>query len=732
MPDDQDAFVALGESRVLLLPDFSIEALKPILSDLAQIVQGEQVEVLQAGRHRTVLFRNAMGPALVIKAFGRQHRLKDHISNAVGSKALRTFRHARFLFEKGVGTPRPVAVVERWHAGSLAESYYVSVYVGGLTSFRDALIRLFREEPSCTRFMSLLNHVAVAIAEMHDAGFVHKDLGNQNIMLSPPADGQGRGDVFFVDLNRGRIRDQGVSLAERGADCSRLTLPGDFLRVFLEMYWRGRVPPLPFLKAQARSRRRFAWHTATRAIRHPFRETRLRRNVRQHNDYPVPRDLWVWDEKSVQAVSTMTARERHRHYPWSRIFYYLRGACMVWLPAAVRVRPIRAMTFARSGDQTIGESVGVAMMAQTACFEGERAWLRALGAQHVWIRVYHHESAARTAFRLSCVERLVGDGYRISVALVQDRQAVRYPDVWEAWCKNVLRRVADKVMYVEYLHAVNRVKWGLWGFESLRKLFDVLGNLQSEFSRVAFIGPSVIDFEEEYLAAAMALLPRNVHFSALSQHLYVDRRGAPEQTQRGYDLVGKLSVLKAFAERSGQCDAKVVVSEFNWPIAGTGAYSPVTSPYESPGVRHNDPSVSEATYARFVLRYLLLAIGSGLVELAVVWRLVARGFGLVDDTEPDAWRPRPAFTALAVLLKQFGDYRFEKRWAQSEENKGCVFLGFTDDAGSRMCAAWCLEAPRDATLPFVWQGGIDMLGSPFEGSGQHYRLGADPVYFFLK
>ena len=48
--------------------------------------------------------------------------------------------------------------------------------------------------------------------------------------------------------------------------------------------------------------------------------------------------------------------------------------------------------------------------------------------------------------------------------------------------------------------------------------------------------------------------------------------------------------------------------------------------------------------SRDMIRYLLIALCSGMVERVYWRRLVARGFGLIDDVEPGTWRPRPAFT----------------------------------------------------------------------------------------
>ena len=99
-----------------------------------------------------------------------------------------------------------------------------------MSSFRDELIHLYRREPVCELFMVLMQRVAESVRAMHEAGFLHKDLGNQNILLRRKGAGDW-GDIRFIDLNRGRISTV-LTPRERGRDISRVSLPSDLLRLF--------------------------------------------------------------------------------------------------------------------------------------------------------------------------------------------------------------------------------------------------------------------------------------------------------------------------------------------------------------------------------------------------------------------------------------------------------------------------------------------------------------------
>lgn len=629
------------------------------LASLTDHLSSEGAAVIAGGRNRSVLL--SLGPGtdrhrVVVKTFGRPNLLQDLLATRRGSKARRTWVAACHLQSHAVGTPPPLAFLERRQAGRLVESHVLTVYQDNVTNFRDELIRLFLHDPECERFMTLLQRVADAVRAMHATGFQHNDLGNQNVFLRR----KGADDwecAQFLDLNRARIRPS-LSLRRRARDLSRVYLPSDLLRVFFEMYFDSVTPPV-FERWERFYRRLYAWHDRTRALRHPVRETRRRRLDRERVTYPPEKDMWIWDERSAQPISTLRSRDRHRHYPVLHVprlgVAVLRGIIPVWR----HYRHLMAEAFARP--VSMADRVGVAVNPRPETWDRERELLQQLGPVPVLIRFYHHESLAEWNYLAERAHELKQAGHAVAVALVQDHRAVLEPDGWAAFVSHVLSRAGDVADHVELGHAVNRVKWGLWGPGDYGVLARAAAAVADFAPGAVFTGPAGIDFEYADVMAALASVPPGLHFAALSHHLYVDRRGAPENRQGRFAALEKFALARAIARWSPVCDDRLVVSEVNWPLAGTGVHSPVSSPYEYPGVRRNDPSVDEATYADFMIRYLLIAIGSGLVERVYWWRLVARGFGLVDDTRPDAWRERPAYAALKRFLGATHEARFVAR-----------------------------------------------------------------------
>ncbi|MGI6497090.1 MAG: lipopolysaccharide kinase InaA family protein [Kiritimatiellia bacterium] len=673
MPPSLD-WSAVGPYRCWVNPPFASPALEADLAQLSVRLASPAVRVLQEGRHRTV--RLPLGPAdapldAVVKAFGRQSPLMDRFARAGrGTKAMRTCMAAVHLAEHGIDTPPPIACLERWEGSRLVESYFLSRHVDGMTDFRDELIRLFRTRAECACFMELLDRVAQAVRRLHDAGFQHRDLGNQNILLGPGATMAER-RVYFIDLNRGVCHARPLTPRERARDLSRIALPTDLLRVFFAMVWGETPPPRAFARAERFHRRAFAFHSATRLVRRPLRTLRQRAAAREAKAagetpsggweaMPPPRDLWIWDSRTEQPVQAWRSPER-RKWIDPRLPFQLAAATAAAHGATSRAaRALRAAAFA--APVGFDGRIAVALSGRAATFERERSLLRELGARDTLVRFNPQDAPALLRDALDIAAALSREGFRVAGALLQDRASVNDPSRWREFCRRVVDSAAPHLSWLEFGHAINRVKWGLWSLREYETLLAPLPELRAAHPGLRIVGPAVIDWDPPFLQAALRRLPDGFSWDALSMHLYVDRRGAPENLQGRQDALGKFILARAAARASGgRCADRFIVSEVNWPLLGTGVYSPVGSPYVTPGPRFNDPSVSERDYADYLIRYLLIALASGMVEQTVVWRLAAHGFGLVDAPPGGDFRRRPAFEALKRLFAELAGGTFVRR-----------------------------------------------------------------------
>ena len=177
---EQEGYV--GECHIDLLPSLKNSRIKTLREEVATA----QDRVLSVGRHKVVVLDFSIGnstQSAAVKSFGLQQPWKDRYDKNRGSKAERSYIAARFLESHNIQTPRPLAYLERWEKNKLVDAYYLSTYIAELSSFKTKLADIYESRGPCINLVNLLKDVGTAMRAMHNAGFYHKDLGNQNIEL---------------------------------------------------------------------------------------------------------------------------------------------------------------------------------------------------------------------------------------------------------------------------------------------------------------------------------------------------------------------------------------------------------------------------------------------------------------------------------------------------------------------------------------------------------------------
>lgn len=709
----------LGRFRALVAKPYQDAAFMEQLTQVKALLTNPAVETLSAGAdavYRVPMTHQGQTLDVAIKCFGRQSLLKDRYDHANASKAERSFLAADYLRAHGVGTPEPIAFLDHWQGKRLLESYYLCLYQPA-DSFRERLSHVLWNVRDNDAMLPLLETLAPAVRAMHDAGFAHRDMGNQNILMPKNPDGTWA-KPQFIDLNRSRVYSK-VTDQQRAFDISRLMLPGEYLKFFLFMYCGHQDVPEELSKWEGRYRRRFARHQRTRRWRHPVRTLKQWLTGTQpvhQRFYPHLRDLWIWDEKSAQAMIVLSKAEKNRVRSKSHVLsMFWRTLCAA--PSVFRrYRQLMAQSF--NQPVALEGRIGVALHPHAEYVPVELKLLEELGNPPVLLRFCHHESESLWDSTIELIEQLHTRGVSIMVAFVQDRQALLEPDSWRALLEKVIPQIADKVDYIEIGHAINRVKWGLWRARDYVALLEPALALQARFPNIRLTGPACIDFEYAYVVSTLQVLPEQAKFAALSHHLYVDRRGHPENPQGRFSTLEKCALLRAIAQWSPRTEDRVIVSEVNWPVKGSGVWSPVGAGYESPAARRNPPGVDDDDYSDYMLRYYLLALCSGHVDSVYWWRLSAHGYGLVDDR--DNWRRRPAFIALKFLLSTLNRATFVKR----HEAPDSVYLLEFAQGTQRILVAWTTEAESDYWPEFTGDRVYDSLGNISE----RRHLSGSPVY----
>lgn len=150
--------------------------------------------LIYRGRNELRRFTAPEGTDLVVKRFGRLPLFRRVIySTVVRSKARRAFDFGNRYLELGIDTPTPVASIELYDGGVLADAYFVSLY--------SADEPLFGPLVEAERFDSALaGEVARFMAELHAKGALHRDPNLKNILYRRENDGSVR--MSLIDTNR--------------------------------------------------------------------------------------------------------------------------------------------------------------------------------------------------------------------------------------------------------------------------------------------------------------------------------------------------------------------------------------------------------------------------------------------------------------------------------------------------------------------------------------------------
>lgn len=312
------------------------------------------------------------------------------------------------------------------------------------------------------------------------------------------------------------------------------------------------------------------------------------------------------------------------------------------------------------------------------------------------------------------VRSLHNRGFEVCLALLQRRADVLDPPGWRSFLEETFARFAPYASHFEVGHAWNRTKWGVWDHREYLALAAPAFDLAPRYG-VRLIGPAVIDFEFHLYPVTLPRLP----FEAWTSLLYVDRVGAPENTQFGWSAEAKLALLRACLDASSPAGRELWITEFNWPLAGTGPWSPASG----------RPNVGEEEQADYLVRYALLGLAGGMVRRIYWWQLAAPGYGLADPRERPA-RRRPSLHAFRTLASRL-------------ENS--LYTGYTGRIGKRtprafffrrgeeeFAAAWTPGPPAafDFGRPIRRTIGRDGEEKPGAADGRVFLTGSPQYVIF--
>lgn len=188
---------------------------------------------------------------IIIKRFNLVRKYDQLRFRFIPSKAVRSLKTALALERIGVPTPCPVGLLEiRGRFREVETSSFVTEFCHYDFSLMD-LVLSSRDHPEKKEVIKgLLPVLARDVRKMHDAGIIHNDLHDGNVLVvntDPPV-------LYYIDLNRARLK-KALSLAERAKDLARFNWKEELQRLFVVEYMPAKAEELMKLLIQERQKR---------------------------------------------------------------------------------------------------------------------------------------------------------------------------------------------------------------------------------------------------------------------------------------------------------------------------------------------------------------------------------------------------------------------------------------------------------------------------------------------
>ena len=416
---------------------------------------------------------------------------------------------------------------------------------------------------------------------------------------------------------------------------------------------------------------------------------------------------FAWNEFADQPHNVAPKGERLRYH-----FQHAGSYVDLTWSNIVRAAPILAnLARCRAGmykrPVILSNAFGLAVSPSAGGDADPLDFLAETGVRETLLRIPSWEKAKLADYE-RFARRVHDRGFGLVLALLQRRDDVFDRSGWTGFLDEVFDRFGPLATHFEIGHAWNRTKWGLWSFREYldlaRSAFDLAPS-----RGVKLVGPAVIDFEFHLYPPTLPRLP----FDKVSSLLYVDRTGPPESRQFGWSAAGKAALLKAVVDASARGGRDIWVTEVNWPLKGTGPYSPAAG----------RPNVSEDEQASYLVRYYVPLLAGGLVERIYWWQLAAPGYGLID-TRDGAWRRRPSFAAFRTLVRELDGSEFIGRAGRGPARV------FHFRKGDRYTAvAWSSGRPCEFEFALPARRVWNRDGAEAPGSGaRRFRLEGSPLY----
>lgn len=199
------------------------KAYEMFVRSMPQVFLNGRGKVIYKGRNelREIYYK---GHTFVVKSFKRPHFVNQIVYGLFrSSKAQRSYEYALRLKHDHIGTPQPVGFVTERSGLFFNRSYYVSLKSECKYTYADIVNK------KCVASENVLRAIGRVTAQMHEAGYLHKDYSRGNILFEEQKNGTVK--VEIIDLNRIRLCHIDMEMGCRNFE--RLPATRDMLSVMI-------------------------------------------------------------------------------------------------------------------------------------------------------------------------------------------------------------------------------------------------------------------------------------------------------------------------------------------------------------------------------------------------------------------------------------------------------------------------------------------------------------------
>lgn len=173
------------------------ESLRPLFESIQKLFSADENTIHKARNELKII--ELGGIKTVVKSFKRPYLLNRIVYTFFRqSKAYKSYHNALHLQELGISTPQPIALIEFFESGLLADSYFISECFDYDFTIRTPLLEVLEDREA------IFTAFAAYTYDLHQAGVWHLDYSPGNILIKRMEEGY---HFSIVDINRMVFRD---------------------------------------------------------------------------------------------------------------------------------------------------------------------------------------------------------------------------------------------------------------------------------------------------------------------------------------------------------------------------------------------------------------------------------------------------------------------------------------------------------------------------------------------